>query len=211
MTGVGHAIVGTAVTVATLVVLDVPPLSAEFALATFYGFIASLLPDIDGGQNLLKSLVRAKDQPRIVRLFFGRMPRKRGLFKSIYILLGMIEVTARSFLVRILNFLDWLLPHRGPTHYLATAFLLDYLIYRASLAYGFSAIYSIAFTAGYISHILADSLTRAGVPLLGPFYRHRLHLLPKPMRIYTKRGMSASERLWVALILCGAFCAGYFL
>ena len=210
MTGKGHAIVGTAVTAATLVVLDVP-ISAEFAFALCIGVFAALLPDIDSGQNLLKSLVRAGDQPRGVQFLFGRMPRKRSLYRSVYVTLGVIEVGIRSLLVKIFNVLDWLLPHRGPAHYPVTALLLGYGIYRASLAYNFSEIYAIVFTAGYLSHIVADSLTRAGIPLLGPIYRKRLHLLPKRLRVRTQRGMSASERLWVVVIVALACWAGYFL
>jgi membrane-bound metal-dependent hydrolase YbcI (DUF457 family) len=38
---------------------------------------------------------------------------------------------------------------------------------------------------GIAGHLLADMLTLAGVPLLGPFWRRDLHLLPRGLRVRT--------------------------
>lgn len=54
---------------------------------------------------------------------------------------------------------------------------------------------SLALWLGYASHLLTDSSTRSGIPLLYPRPR-RFHLLPKPLRIVT--GSLAEEVIFVA-------------
>lgn len=69
--------------------------------------------------------------------------------------------------------------HRGPLHYPLIALGLWLLATIASLPW----LRYIAF--GYIAHILADGLTRSGVPLLGPFSKRDVGFLPKKLRIRT--------------------------
>lgn len=46
-----------------------------------------------------------------------------------------------------------------------------------------SLILSVAFVAGYASHILLDMMTESGVPLLLPWTRTRYHILPDILRV----------------------------
>jgi len=57
---------------------------------------------------------------------------------------------------------------------------------------------SLALWLGYASHLLTDSSTRSGIPLLYPRPR-RFHLLPKPLRIVT--GSLAEEVIFVAFAM----------
>jgi membrane-bound metal-dependent hydrolase YbcI (DUF457 family) len=70
--------------------------------------------------------------------------------------------------------------HRGATHWLLAALLV------ALPAFAFLGRHAgIYLGAGYLSHLALDMLTRSGVPLLGPFSKRRLHLLPAPLRVRT--------------------------
>ena len=209
MTGKGHLIVGSAVTVATLTVADYS-FSAEFAVATFIGLFAALLPDIDSPNSLLKSLIRANNQPRLIQSILGKKVPKNPLFKLIYIPLASLEMFLRAAIMFPLD-LAAKLPHRGPTHYGATAALLTYLVYQLTLFLNQSPIYAIAFGAGYLSHLFADGLTRAGIPLFGPLIRQRIHLLPKFLRLRTERSISFYELLYILCIMGGSIYAALFL
>lgn len=76
--------------------------------------------------------------------------------------------------------------HRGPLHYPLIAVGLWLVATIANLPW----LRFIAF--GYLAHILADGLTRSGVPLLGPFSQRDVGFLPKSLRIRTG---GALERL----------------
>ncbi len=73
--------------------------------------------------------------------------------------------------------------HRGLTHTGLVALLLMVL----SLLFGWRLGYAdvgLAFGLGYLSHILADALTKHGVPLLWPL-PGQFHLLPKLLWVRT--------------------------
>lgn len=69
--------------------------------------------------------------------------------------------------------------HRGPLHYPLIALGLWLLAIIA----GWPWLRFISI--GYLAHILADALTRSGVPLLGPFSKRDVGFLPKKLRIRT--------------------------
>jgi len=71
-------------------------------------------------------------------------------------------------------FIRLFIKHRGPTHEPIVAVLLLVLCWRTP--------YLFALALGYASHLLADGLTKEGLPL---FHRWRLHLLPKFARFTT--------------------------
>jgi len=43
----------------------------------------------------------------------------------------------------------------------------------------------LALGLGYLSHVLADGLTLAGAPLLRPWRKENVHLLPRALRLRT--------------------------
>ncbi|MDX2137932.1 MAG: metal-dependent hydrolase [Chloroflexota bacterium] len=76
------------------------------------------------------------------------------------------------------HLLDWL-PHRGITHTVAA---LSVWVILCSL---FGGALALAAIAGFASHLVADMMTRSGLPLLLPLSDRRWYLLPKVMRIRT--------------------------
>lgn len=203
MTGKSHALIGATVTGAVLVVADYP-ISAEFGIALLIGIFASLLPDIDSPNALIKRIVSANGQPIVVQTIFGKQIPRNWLLKIPYVLLGLIEFFLRMLLLRPINLISRLIPHRGPTHYLITALALSYGVYWISVLLNQSSMYAVAFASGYVSHLLSDSLTRSGVPLFAPLYRRRIHLLPRRLRLRTNRSLSFGEALSIVLIASGA-------
>ncbi len=81
--------------------------------------------------------------------------------------------------------------HRGLLHSLAGLGLFTVLC-ALPLALWLGAPFGMALSLGYASHLLADSATKSGVPLLYP-HRKRHHLLPKGWRLTT--GSMAEEML----------------
>ncbi len=100
-----------------------------------------------------------------------------------------------SFMLRLVG-----VKHRGVTHYGLTALLIlaaTFLCWRTGWAYGDVGL---AFGLGYLSHILADAMTKHGVPLLWPL-PGQFHLLPGPLRIRTGGPVETLVFLLVALVL----------
>ncbi len=75
--------------------------------------------------------------------------------------------------------LFWL-SHRGITHT-----LLALAVVELSAFYFLPYALALAVALGYLSHLVADMVTRNGLPILWPLYRRHLHLLPRPLRIST--------------------------
>lgn len=88
--------------------------------------------------------------------------------------------------------LGWL-SHRGITHTL----LALALVAAATWAIAPGPL-AMAVAAGYGSHLVADMLTRQGLPVLWPLSSRSLHLVPAPLRM---RAGSFSESLVFALLV----------
>lgn len=71
--------------------------------------------------------------------------------------------------------------HRALTHTLLAWGLLSWIV----LVYFHGNMLGVAFSVGYLSHLLADSLTVAGVPWLWPLWGGRIRFLPKAISIRT--------------------------
>jgi inner membrane protein len=72
--------------------------------------------------------------------------------------------------------------HRGLTHYGLSALI----VLAVSVLIGWWVGYwdvGLALGLGYLSHVLADSMTVDGVPLWAPFSEKRFHLLPRVLRV----------------------------
>ena len=76
--------------------------------------------------------------------------------------------------------------HRGLTHYGLTTIAIIAL--SALLGWWLDYLdVGLAFGLGYLSHVLADSLTIAGTPLLWPLKKKKnFHLLPRGLRLRTR-------------------------
>lgn len=91
------------------------------------------------------------------------------------------------------NVLLFWLPHRGLTHSLLM------LVINTALLWLIGKNVGLAVALGYTSHIIADMMTRKGVPVFMPLWNRSLHVLPPFLRLTTgKLGES---------IVTGAICA----
>lgn len=101
--------------------------------------------------------------------------------------------------------LFWL-SHRGLTHTLAVWGLLT----LAALVW-LPVPLAAALAAGYGSHILADMLTRAGLPVLWPVSSRSFHLLPRLLRVKTGGFIEAVIGAAVlAALMFGVYGLGLF-
>lgn len=71
------------------------------------------------------------------------------------------------------------LKHRGPTHSLLAVALVAWVTFQIAPPH------APALALGYLSHLLADSITKAGIAFLWPVYRQQVGLLPRALRIRT--------------------------
>ncbi len=84
--------------------------------------------------------------------------------------------------------------HRKFTHSLLFAVLAYLLFGWAAEQYQFSQLYAVGLSAGILSHIAGDFLTKDGVPLFYPFVQGRLRFF------VTFRTGSSAERMLVILL-----------
>jgi hypothetical protein len=159
-------------------------------LAVAVGMVAALLPDLDSTDSTARtSLGLGKEQ---IKREWRKRPRPALIVR---------RVASIPF-----NIFARLIPHRGPTHWLLTALILWGVVACGANLFGLPPVLWVAFGAGYMSHLLADSLTVAGVPLLGPLSGRSLRLLPRPIALRTG---SAAESVVVSFIMAVYMVAGY--
>lgn len=155
---------------------ETPEVWGMFAAAAI-GSVAGLLPDIDEPNAML-----------------GRgswMPRAFGPAVRLLTRIASLPIMAVGYLLR------GTLGHRGGTHSLAMAVLFTLaLAFPITAGLGGDGDWIIAaIFLGYLSHIIADSMTRHGCPWFWPLLdKDRCqHLLPSPMRITTTTPPSFME------------------
>jgi inner membrane protein len=70
------------------------------------------------------------------------------------------------------------------------------------LAVSFDNAWLAWFAVGYASHLLADSLTKGGIPMLGPLSKRRFGLLPRGLRISNGSRIEAvlSTAVWAGFL-----------
>ncbi len=182
MRGHSHIIAGLAAALALnqvqpyLSVRDGPAL----ALAAGACVLGALLPDVDSATSTIRNATGTGARPDwTARRVLRAVGLRRGLvFWFFYgVLLAVFS---------LLGLFTWLAVrtiaggHRGRTHTLLALALLG-----AGAWYLGLPPWALAFLAGYASHLIADSLTRSGIPILWPITPWRFHLLPFGIRITT--------------------------
>lgn len=104
--------------------------------------------------------------------------------------------------------------HRTVTHWPLTAgaLLTGLWFGLAQLDHGQSAVAIVVLfvAVGYVGHLLADGITLAGLPFLGPFLKRDFHLLPRQLRLRTGGKADAMVMLaasggtvWLAMTMGG--------
>ncbi|SEM98168.1 metal-dependent hydrolase [Lihuaxuella thermophila] len=154
--------------------------------------LASILPDIDEDGSLINNFI---------------FPSLKRAFRS-FALAAIGVVMVLMYFLKDLP--EWVLytgifaagvayvPHRSVTHSLLACAYVTWIIYQADPEYT----YAVAF--GYLSHLLADAFTSAGVPFLWP-YSKKFGL--KGLGIKVKSGGVADR--WIANIAIILACLGF--
>ena len=190
MNGKSHAILGAAASTLMLGIQGIDILDEPFVFvpALIVGVFASLLPDIDSGNNLFRKSLRLSSRRTLLDV------RRTPITQPV----KLIWAVCRFILARILNLMDRFLPHRGPTHFGITAFGLTWLVFWMCTAWAWPDAIWQTFGAGYLSHLVGDGVTIRGVRFLAPFYDPSVHLVPKPLRI---RVGTQAENVMLALLV----------
>ncbi len=205
MRGPSHMILGVAGTVALQQVIPfIPPdQPLQLVLALGASVLGALLPDIDSATSTLREATGTGARPdwaarRVERLLGQRHNRSlpHFLFDGLLLVLFSLTGLIGSLLAHIVAG-----KHRGRTHSLAAVALL-----AVGAAFLQFPPWTIGFLAGYVSHLLADSLTHSGIPILWPFSQARFHLLPFGLKLTTG---SWVEYLIVTPIAAWTLWAGY--
>jgi membrane-bound metal-dependent hydrolase YbcI (DUF457 family) len=144
-----------------------------FGLAVGLGAVVALLPDIDSPNTL-------------IRILFGIGSRqaRRNVWRSSNAIAFVVNVI-RLIIALILDGVAWILPHRGPTHWLIVAVGLSAAVYGLVWWYNWPSAYWLAFVTGYGSHLFTDSLTSRGLRLFAPFYNRSVMIPIRWLRVRT--------------------------
>ncbi len=167
------------------------PISVSFAwqlgLTVAFTTIGALAPDLDIADNELEELGR--QEGRFVARSLRRAGRHAGcLVELASDAVGAVAWLAGEIISRLVEGVAWIVQrfttHRGLTHSLIAA------IYIVVLAVSLSVLlttsrnpwWGLAWSAGWLSHLLADALTLSGLKLLQPWSQQRYWLAPRPLR-----------------------------
>lgn len=97
---------------------------------------------------------------------------------------------------------EFLTEHRGIMHTMLVPGLLVLLSFTVDLGDYRYLVYGL--NIGYISHIIADVMTKSGCPILWPLTKKKIHL------INIKTG-SKGERVVACLLIGGILCLGFII
>lgn len=200
MTGQGHLIIG--LSVSTAITSQVVSLaSAQGAIAVAVGTVAALLPDIDAEWSIAKVSIAANNKPRIAWKIFNRRSQKELITGIIYQIFAGVEVALRALLTGIMDFIHKRFGHRTFTHYLITDMVLTLIILALAVIFNFSPLYALTFFVGYLSHLLGDCCTVAGLTMFKPYSNKTIHILPKKYLIRMEKTITITEFLILSLVV----------
>ncbi|MCP4424871.1 MAG: hypothetical protein GY803_10290 [Chloroflexi bacterium] len=224
MMGKTHQVVGITLTTAVLLSVKVEPVSVGFGIGLLTGWLASVLPDIDGdpasGDPAVRKMlgIGNKQTSRAIAYELRRMGKAKKSATRIQAFGGLVIALFRKAIALITNIFAKTISHRGLTHWAVTWIGLTALLVVASsffsdlfaqIGYSPVIILALPFLVGYGSHLLSDMATRSGLAILGPMSSRKYHVLPKSLRVRT-----GSWQEWVFLggwLLITAVAAVYLI
>ena len=174
-----HTVSGLLLTAASFQLAGAPVTVPILALAA----LGALAPDLDASESKAKHL----------RIRWGR-GRRRQEFKPFFPLAMILH---RAF------------GHRGVMHSLFFVAILGGISFVLHYFYGGAPLLYIAFHVGYVSHILTDSLTPSGTPILYP-WKKKICFLPKQIAIRTGSMYDYGFLAAVLIISLILFKLGFF-
>ena len=190
MTGTSHAMIGAMSGLTAVWFVDGGLVRWPWVVAAvLVGVVAALTPDLDGTDSTARTAVG-----------LGKEQIKREWRKNKSISLIIRWIIAIPF-----NLFAKIVPHRGPTHWLVTAAVVVGGVAYLSQLLNLPPVVPVAFGAGYLSHLLADAVTVAGVPLLGPLSGRSVRFLPKPIALRTG---GVAEHVFVSFLMAVYMAAG---
>ncbi|SDW95320.1 inner membrane protein [Marininema mesophilum] len=155
MTGNTHLSLGVAAGAVTVATNGLATDVGACVTAVMVASIGSILPDIDEDGSVLNNLLFRSIKYRSVALaLLGAAIVLLGILKglALWVVLAGVYAMAVAFI-----------PHRSFTHSLLSLFLVAGITYMAEPTYIWPLV------AGYLSHLLADSITAGGIPLFWPW------------------------------------------
>ncbi|HEX2912264.1 MAG TPA: metal-dependent hydrolase [Chloroflexia bacterium] len=162
--------VNEAASTATTVVTHAQAPALILVVILLIGIVGGQFPDIDQPTSTIANSGRA----------MGRMMHGRGIGGFfIKLLFGIINFLPHTMALIANNFFGG---HRGVIHSLLAMLVVSSLIGTATYFFFGSAFYGTLFGVGYLTHLLADMLTRSGIKLLLPFSDKDFWLLPAGIR-----------------------------
>lgn len=202
MRGHSHIVLGLAAALAVNELYPYLPVRdpAALALAAGAAVLGALLPDIDSATSTIRDATGTGARPdwKARRVARALGLRRGPVFWLVYgVLLVAFSVLSASTWLAVRTVAGG---HRGRTHTLLALVLL----FGGAWYIGLPP-WALAFLVAYASHLLADSLTRSGIPLLWPLAGRRFHLLPFGIKLTTG---SWVEYVIVAPITTWALYAG---
>jgi inner membrane protein len=194
MMGESHFVLGGVATYAVLQTLGHTWATdgiTTIGLAVTLGAVVALLPDIDSPNTL-------------IRIIFGvgSQQARRNVRHSPNAIAFVINVV-RLLIAFFLDGIAWLLPHRGPTHWLIVAVGLSAAVYGVVWWYYWPDAFWLAFVTGYVSHLFADSLTSRGLRLFAPFYDGSVGIPIRWLRIRTGSWQEGAALVILVALLRG--------
>ena len=212
MMGVQHKLVGIGFGVATAIYVSEQlglPGPAVVSLCT--STIGCMLPDIDHDMSKIgrkRKMITSLGSKATTGIVVGGMVLITIMIASVMIGManyGIDVATLGVGLVGLFGFalfrqwaknsstFKWMAHHRGLMHTLIPPAFILIAAYATSFPFWKYSL--IGLFVGYCSHLLADMLTVEGCPILWPFTRQNIHLLP----LKTKNAST-----WIAAILLAA-------
>jgi len=153
LNGGTHAALGLAAGVTATYVTD-PELPQVFVVMA--GIAASLMPDLDEENSMIYHYV-----------MWDILPNKRraliGCIGAICLFLAILKFSYGLLLASLYFFAIPVVPHRGFTHSIPALAMVT------GMAHDIHPDLTAAVFAGYLSHLLADTLTLSGIPWLWPW------------------------------------------
>ena len=154
MTGTTHFMVGAVAGAAVVAAMEPTGWPKEVVIGV--AAIAATFPDLDTERSFIQGLLMRKVAPQMRRVILG------GAGLSMMLL---AHYSYGFLLAGLFLLLAAVLPHRTFTHSLLGLGLITWTIYL------FDPELASAVFAGYVSHLITDSMTPHGVPWLWPNQR----------------------------------------
>lgn len=137
------------------------PLVNKSYVVIMAAVVGSLMPDIDHPKSTFNQKFLLIKNNKFKKIFYSSV----GL---INLGIGYMLESEILLMLGITLIMTGFSKHRGVTHSILGTFLYTYTVKLIANKYGMLGVY-IGFSAGYISHLVADYFTKRGIQMFYPF------------------------------------------